>query len=128
MRKSLLQSLGPTLTRKLPFTFVFGNHDDAEGKASTFDKSDVYAELLRHTHFIGGDQHLNISGIGNHVIKISGEQVLFSHSTLSEITKTQENCTLLVFLDSGMIPDEFGRDDFVKKDQVDWLEGEIEVM
>ncbi|CDO95951.1 unnamed protein product [Kluyveromyces dobzhanskii CBS 2104] len=108
---ALLKALAPVIAREIPWTVVWGNHDD-EGSLSRWQLSEFAKKLPYSLFEIGpSDTKDNQFGVGNYVIEVQG-----SHG------KTK---IALYFLDSHKYSQSkaFPGYDWIKEDQWKYMEG-----
>lgn len=107
---ALFKALNPFISRKIPYAIVLGNHD-AEGSLDRVEVMSLSSDLPYSVSSLGPKE---IAGVGNYVVEIKGAQG--KHTAL-----------LLFFLDSHSYspnPKVNPGYDWIKENQLKWLEGE----
>lgn len=96
---------------EIPWTMVFGNHDAEPFSTHTKEELCEFYSQQKHCLLTRGDK--NISGVGNHIIKINNED-----DTLN---------TLLVMLDSNMYLKKsfFSTFDNIHDNQIEWYKENV---
>ena len=102
------QLLTPLVERNVPFTFVFGNHDD---ECSDLNKEQMLAEYQKYAGCLAYDADSSLHGCATHnlpILSSDGSKVAFN----------------LWLMDSGDYAYDANGDklgyDWVRKDQIDW--------
>ncbi|WML48343.1 metallophosphoesterase family protein [Neobacillus sp. PS3-34] len=96
---------GPMEERHIPWSAVFGNHDD-EGNAT---KEDLIQLQQLNPHCLSRSGEVGVSGIGNYDIPVFNENGDISF--------------VLYFFDSGTVaPAAIGGYDWIKRSQIEWYE------
>ena len=94
----------PVVNAKIPFAYIFGNHDDEYGKSR--DQLMEYAQQKPYCLSVKGDKQL--AGVGNFVLEIKNSK--------------DENAFLLYLLDSSDYSKvkNIGTYDWLKLNQIEW--------
>lgn len=101
--KAIESIVTPCVERDVPFTLVFGNHDQENG----VEKEVLLAEYQKYDGCLAYDADPSLYGCGNHNLPIlasDGLGIAFN----------------LWFIDSGSTDEENGGYDYVRQDQIDW--------
>lgn len=99
--------LNPLVERDIPFTLVFGNHDDQDSNKDT-TKDEKFAKYMTYDNCLAYDADPALHGSGTHNLEILS----------SDGSKTAFN---LWMMDSGDYVPEGGYD-CVRADQIEWYE------
>ncbi len=92
----------------IPWTFVFGNHDDED----IGNKADLFKVVEKLPNCLAYDDLSAGAGVGNHVIDIKN--------------KGGETVWRLMLIDSGTyLSDGTGRYDYIKESQIAWYEKKV---
>lgn len=95
--------VAPCVEAEVPFTLVFGNHDQEQGVSN----DDLLKEYQKYPGCLAVDAVPELYGCGNHNLPILS----------SDGTKVAFN---LWMIDSGTSTEEAGGYDYVRQDQIDW--------
>ncbi len=95
--------VAPVVEAGVPFTVVFGNHDQEQGVPNEY----LLAEFQKYPGCLAYDAIPELYGCGNHNLPILS----------SDGTKTAFN---LWMVDSGTTTEEAGGYDYVREDQINW--------
>lgn len=101
--KAIESIVTPCVERDVPFTLVFGNHDQENG----VEKEVLLSEYRKYDGCLAYDADPSLYGCGNHNLPIlasNGLGIAFN----------------LWFIDSGSKDEENGGYDYVRQDQIDW--------
>lgn len=101
--KAIEAVTAPCVERNIPFTVVFGNHDEEQG----VEKEVLLKEYQKYPGCLATDMEPELYGCGNHFLPI----------TSSDSDKIAFN---LWFIDSGTTVAELGGYDYVREDQINW--------
>lgn len=108
--KSIEQMITPLVERNVPFTFVFGNHDDEAG----FAKEDQLAEYQKYAGCLAYDADPELHGTATHnlpILSSDGSKVAFNLWMFDTGSKCyDENGNYLGY-------------DWVRADQIAWYNG-----
>lgn len=101
--KAIEAIVAPCVEREIPFTLVFGNHDQEQG----VEKEVLLREYQKYPGCLAYDVDPSLYGCGNHNLPIfasKGLNIAFN----------------LWFIDSGTSTEEAGGYDYVREDQIQW--------
>lgn len=101
--KAIEAVTAPCVERNIPFTIVFGNHDQEQG----VEKDVLLEEYQKYPGCLAVDADPSLYGCGNHYLPITsskGDKIAFN----------------LWFIDSGTTVEELGGYDYVREDQINW--------
>lgn len=108
-QSAIFKLLAPLIEREIPYTAIFGNHDDEGGKSLSRTQQMALMQTLPFSLSQPGPEDL--PGVGNYYIEIAAEK-----STHSALT--------IYFLDShSLSPDDkhYEGYDWIKQSQIDWF-------
>ena len=103
--KAIEAIVAPCVEREIPFTLVFGNHDQEQG----VEKEVLLREYQKYPGCLAYDAVPSLYGCGNHNLPIlasEGLDIAFN----------------LWFIDSGTSTAETGGYDYVRDDQIEWYQ------
>ncbi len=103
--KAIEAIVAPCVEREIPFTLVFGNHDQEQG----VEKEVLLREYQKYPGCLAYDVDPSLYGCGNHNLPIlasEGLDIAFN----------------LWFIDSGTSTAETGGYDYVRDDQIEWYQ------
>ena len=103
--------VAPCVEAEVPFTVVFGNHDQEQGVSNEY----LLREYQKYPGCLAYDAIPSLYGCGNHNLPIlasNGYKVAFN----------------LWFIDSGTTTEEAGGYDYVREDQINWYKKTAETL
>lgn len=109
--KAIEAIVAPCVERDIPFTLVFGNHDQEQG----VEKEVLLREYQKYDGCLAYDADPSLYGCGNHNLPIlasEGLDIAFN----------------LWFIDSGTSTAETNGYDYVRDDQIEWYQSKAETL
>ncbi len=109
--KAIEKIVAPCVERNIPFTLVFGNHDQEQGVSNEV----LLSEYQKYPGCLAYDAVPSLYGCGNHFLPIlssDGKALAFN----------------LWFIDSGTSTAEAGGYDYVREDQIQWYKDNAAVL
>lgn len=109
--KAIEAIVAPCVERDIPFTLVFGNHDEEQG----VEKEVLLREYQKYDGCLAYDADPSLYGCGNHNLPIlasEGLDIAFN----------------LWFIDSGTSTAETNGYDYVRDDQIEWYQNKAEAL
>ncbi|KAF9277112.1 purple acid phosphatase [Mortierella alpina] len=118
---TILKYSKPVVDRRLPWTIIFGNHDE-EGDLS---REEMMRSVQDIPYSLSQRGPLDVSGTGNYVLSIhrsDGSEIMGDEEEVSELGH-KDSRFHLYFLDSGAYSFslEYPGWDWIKDDQVEWF-------
>lgn len=104
------QMLSPCIENGVPFTFVFGNHDDEA--MPTISKQEMFEKYISYKECVAYDADPDLHGVGTHNLEILS----------SDGKHTAYNLWLMDSGDYAFAADGSRHYDCVRKDQIEWYE------
>lgn len=111
-QKSFRRAIAPTVSSKIPWAAVFGNHDAEAGVT----KEELLAIQLESEMCVTQPGPAELNGLGNFIVTI-------------KYAGKSEDAAVLYFLDSGMdAPKHIGGYDWIHSNQVEWYKTQARLL